>query len=68
MDFEVNSTLLDPILTPDEPTKEIEIPTLLRITLTERVGSEWYYLYSDGSMSINTTIEYYRVDESGAWV
>jgi len=28
----------------------------------------WYYLNTDGSMAVNTTIGGYDVDESGAWI
>lgn len=32
------------------------------------VDGKWYYLYNDGTLAVNTVIDGYRVDESGAWV
>lgn len=34
----------------------------------QQTNGKWYYLYSNGSMASNITIDWYRVDESGAWV
>jgi uncharacterized repeat protein (TIGR02543 family) len=31
-------------------------------------GEEWYYLYSNGSLAVSTTIYGYRVNENGKWV
>ena len=33
-----------------------------------QVNGTWYYLYSDGSMAANTSIDGWRVDDSGAWI
>lgn len=31
-------------------------------------GGKWYYLYSSGAMAKNTTIDGYKLDNSGAWI
>lgn len=31
-------------------------------------NNNWYYLYNDGSLATNTTIDGFRVDETGAWI
>lgn len=31
-------------------------------------NGKWYYLNSNGSMAFNTTINGYKLDNSGAWI
>ena len=31
-------------------------------------NNKWYYLYKDGSLATNTTIDGFRVDETGAGI
>ena len=33
-----------------------------------QLSGNWYYLYSDGSMACNTTIDNYKLGSDGAWI
>lgn len=34
----------------------------------QETNGKWYYLYSDGAIAKNTTIDSYALDENGAWI
>ncbi|MDC9317165.1 hypothetical protein [Clostridioides difficile] len=33
-----------------------------------QLSGNWYYLYSDGTMASNTTIDSYKLGSDGAWI
>ena len=32
------------------------------------IGGKWYHFGKDGALSVNTTVDGYRVDKNGEWI